>query len=120
MELEVELEVDEDGGLRIFMSRLSDSLQSADPARNGECLLTSGAVTYARQFIALTTTADHADYLGNWILAAGATGPSLPRLPPDLSPGRSHRPEENAAAGQGELSPAWRYYIGRARLGKAA
>jgi hypothetical protein len=28
----VELEVDEDGGLRIFMSRLSDSLRSADPS----------------------------------------------------------------------------------------
>jgi hypothetical protein len=71
----VELEVDEDGGLRIFMSRLSDSLRSADPASSGERLLMSGAVTYARQFIALTTAAaDHADYQGNWILAAGATG----------------------------------------------
>lgn len=38
-------------------------------------LLTAGAVTYARQFIALTVAAaDHASYLGNWILAAGATG----------------------------------------------
>lgn len=32
-------------------------------------------MTYARQFIALTAAAaDHASYLGNWILAAGATG----------------------------------------------
>jgi hypothetical protein len=71
----VELEVDEDGGLRIFMSRLSDSLQSADAAASGERLLISGAVTYTRQFVALTVAAaEHADYLGSWILAAGATG----------------------------------------------
>lgn len=71
----VELEVDEDGGLRIFMSRLSDSLQSADPARSGERLLVAGAVVYARQFVALTASAaEHAGYLGTWILAAGATG----------------------------------------------
>ena len=71
----VELEVDEDGGLRIFMSRLSDSLQSADPARSGERLLLAGAVTYARQFVALTAAAaEYAGYLGTWILAAGATG----------------------------------------------
>jgi hypothetical protein len=71
----VEVEVDEDGGLRVFMSRLSDSLESADAAASGQRLLTSGAVTYARQFIALTAAAaDHANYLGNWILAAGATG----------------------------------------------
>jgi hypothetical protein len=71
----VEVEVDEDGGLRVFMSRLSDSLESADAAASGQRLLMSGAVTYARQFIALTAAAaDHADYQGNWILAAGATG----------------------------------------------
>jgi hypothetical protein len=75
----VELEIDEDGGLRIFMSRLSDSLRS-EAGTNGERLLTSGAVTYARQFVALTAAAaDQAGYLGNWILAAGATGiKSLP------------------------------------------
>jgi hypothetical protein len=71
----VELEVDEDGGLRIFMSRLSDSLQSGDAAASGERLLMSGAVTYTRQFVALTVAAaEHAGYLGSWILAAGATG----------------------------------------------
>jgi hypothetical protein len=43
------------------------------PPTNG--IYRSGAVTYARQFIALTATAaDHAGYLGNWVLAAGATG----------------------------------------------
>jgi hypothetical protein len=62
-------------GQRIFMSRLSDSVQSADAEAGGQRLLMSGSVTYARQFIALTATAaDHADCLGNWILAAGATG----------------------------------------------
>jgi hypothetical protein len=71
----VELEVDEDGGLRVFMSRLSDDLRSASAGAGGQRLLISGAVTYARQFVALTAAAaDHAGYLGNWILAAGATG----------------------------------------------
>jgi hypothetical protein len=71
----VELEVDEDGGLRIFMSRLSDSVRSAGPGADGERLLMAGAVTYARQFVALTAAAaGQAGYLGNWVLAAGATG----------------------------------------------
>ena len=71
----VELEVDEDGGLRIFMSRLSDSLPSPDRAANGQRLLPVGAVSYSRQFVALTAAAaEHAGYLGTWILAAGATG----------------------------------------------
>jgi hypothetical protein len=66
----VELEVDEDGGLRIFMSRLSDSL----PSEVGQRLFPAGAVSYARQFVALTAAAaEHAGYLGTWILAAGAT-----------------------------------------------
>jgi hypothetical protein len=71
----VELEVDEDGGLRVFMSRLSDDLRSPSAGAGGQCLLMSGAVTYARQFVTLTAAAaDRADYRGNWILAAGATG----------------------------------------------
>ena len=71
----VELEVDEDGGLRIFMSRLSDSLPSADPAATGQRLFPAAAVGYARQFVALTAAAaEHSGYLGTWILAAGATG----------------------------------------------
>jgi hypothetical protein len=71
----VELEVDEDGGLRVFMSRLSDSLPSGGAAASGERLLIAGAVTYSRQFVALTgAAAEHAGYLGSWILAAGATG----------------------------------------------
>ena len=67
----VELEVDEDGGLRIFMSRLSDRLPSDD----SQPLFPAGAVSYARQFVALTAAAaEHFGYLGTWILAAGATG----------------------------------------------
>jgi len=71
----VELEVDEDGALRIFMSRLRDSPPSADPEGGDQRLLPIAVVSYARQFVALTAAAaEHAGYFGNWILAAGATG----------------------------------------------
>jgi hypothetical protein len=66
----VELEVHEDGGLRIFMGRLSDYLQSADE----HVLLDQHVAIYTRQLIALTVAAaKRAGYLGNWVLAAGAT-----------------------------------------------
>jgi len=72
----VELEIDEDGGVRIFMGRLSDSLHPlADQPRGGQRLFPSAVITYARQFIALTAAAaEHAGYIGTWLLAAGATG----------------------------------------------
>lgn len=73
----VEIEVDEDGGLRIFMGRLSDSRSDrfADTAGGRQQIFPSAVITYTRQFIALTrAAAEHAGYLGTWILAAGATG----------------------------------------------
>lgn len=73
----VEIEIDEDGGLRIFMGRLSDrhADRLADPAGGRQQILPSAVITYTRQFIALTrAAAEHAGYLGIWILAAGATG----------------------------------------------
>jgi hypothetical protein len=73
----VEIEIDEDGGLRIFMGRLSDSRADrlADPAGGRQQIFPSAVITYTRQFIALTrAAAEHAGYLGTWILAAGATG----------------------------------------------
>lgn len=68
----VEMEVHEDGGLRLFMGRLSDINSQA----NGDNqILELGAVIYARQLIALTAAAaEESGYFGNWILAAGATG----------------------------------------------
>jgi hypothetical protein len=73
----VEFEIDEDGGLRIFMGRLSDgrSDRFADPAGGRQQVFPSALIMYARQFIALTrAAAEHAGYLGTWVLAAGATG----------------------------------------------
>jgi hypothetical protein len=66
----VELDVHEDGGLRILMGRLSDHLQSA----NEQVFFDQHVVVYTRQMIALTVAAaERAGYLGNWILAIGAT-----------------------------------------------
>jgi hypothetical protein len=66
----VEMEVHEDGGIRLFMGRLS-----AVHPQDGNLILEIGAVIYARQLIALTiAAAEESGYFGNWILAAGATG----------------------------------------------
>lgn len=73
----VEFEVDEDGGLRVFMGRLSDSRSEpfAGPPAASQVLIPSAVITYARQFVAVTAAAaEHAGYLGTWVLAAGATG----------------------------------------------
>lgn len=73
----IELEIDEDGGLRIFMGRLSDNRPDplADQPGPSQALFPAAVITYARQFVALTAAAsEHAGYLGTWTLAAGATG----------------------------------------------
>jgi hypothetical protein len=66
----VELQVLEDGGLRVFLSRFSD----ATPG-NESVILDSAAVSYTRRFLALVqAAAEQAGYFGNWTLAFGATG----------------------------------------------
>lgn len=73
----VEFEVDEEGGLRVFMGRLSDSRHDpyADPPGNSQILMPAAVITYARQFVAVTAAAaEQAGYLGTWVLAVGATG----------------------------------------------
>lgn len=68
----VELEIHEDGGIRIFMSRLSDSVR--DSVRDEQELFESAAIIYVRRLLALVlTAADESGYLGNWALAVGAT-----------------------------------------------
>lgn len=64
-----DLEVSEDGGLRLFMSRLSDEDGKArvffDPA----------VIIFVRRFLAvLEAAAEAGGYLGNWTLAIGITG----------------------------------------------
>lgn len=69
----IELQVHENGGLRLFSSRLYD----AD--RNGvfeeQVIIEYAAVVHTRRFLALVMAAtEHAGYLGSWALAFGATG----------------------------------------------
>jgi hypothetical protein len=72
----VELQVHEDGGLRVFMSRFSDRLpvSSIRPAPEN-VILDAAALDYTHRFLALVrAAADQAGYFGNWALAFGATG----------------------------------------------
>ena len=66
----MELEVDEDGGLRLYCTRLSDTMNS-----RGEVFFDAGVVDHTRRFLALVQAAsEHAAYLGPWSLAVGVTG----------------------------------------------
>lgn len=70
-----ELEVHEDGGLRLFTSRLSYLNPPAPPELNEQLLFEIAVVTFVRRLIALTLgVAEEAGYFGNWHLACGATG----------------------------------------------
>jgi hypothetical protein len=72
----VELSVQEDGGLRVFFSRFSDTLHSERLGPDDrEVVLDVAAANYTRRFLALVlAAAEHAGYFGNWALAFGATG----------------------------------------------
>ena len=64
-----ELEINDNGGLRLYSSRFSDSRQG--PQRVTEVM----AVGFTRQVLALAAAvADAGGYLGNWTIAFGATG----------------------------------------------
>ncbi|GLW22938.1 ATP-binding protein [Microbispora triticiradicis] len=66
-----ELQVHEDGGLRLFTSRFSD----LDRDGGEQVILISGAVSHTRRFLSLIrAAAEQAGYFGNWALALGATG----------------------------------------------
>lgn len=65
----LELQVFENGGLRLYFSRLSD--HGGDGIQR---IFDNAAVGLTRRFLALVTAAaDEAGYLGNWGLAVGAT-----------------------------------------------
>lgn len=69
-ETAAELEVNDNGGLRIYSSRFSDSSNGG-----AQVLFESMAVGFTRQAIALAAAAaDAGGYLGNWTIAFGATG----------------------------------------------
>ena len=72
-----ELEVYEDGGLRIFMSRLSDHLphSQSELGPEDQVLFDAALVVYARRLVALVLgAAEEGGYFGNWALGTGATG----------------------------------------------
>jgi hypothetical protein len=65
----VEVEVHEDGGLRIFMGRFSDTYPDGE-----DLLLDVAAVVYVRRLLALVAAAaDESGYFGNWVIGVGAT-----------------------------------------------
>ena len=67
----VELQVHEDGGMRVYFSRFSD----ADRRTGEQAIVDMAAIYYTRRFLALVLAAsEHAGYFGNWALAIGATG----------------------------------------------
>ncbi|MFI6705378.1 helix-turn-helix domain-containing protein [Nonomuraea sp. NPDC050478] len=71
----IELQVHEDGGLRLFFSRLSDVLPGDFGRPDSRVIYDLAAVNYTRRFLALVVAAaEEAGYFGNWALAFGATG----------------------------------------------
>lgn len=71
----IEVQLFEDGGLRLFMSRLSDSLRER-PAEEGEAeqvLFDAAAVILTRHMLELIRLiSDDVGYHGNWTVALGA------------------------------------------------
>ena len=69
----IELQVNEDGGLRLFFSRFSTARH--DGISEEQLIIDRAAVVHTRRFLALVlAAAERAGYLGNWALAFGATG----------------------------------------------
>lgn len=80
-----ELEVYDDGGLRIYSSRFSDIRDTSS------LLFESMAVGFTRQLIAITAAAaERGGYVGAWVLGFGATG---------LQGTVSHRLAQNMGSG---------------------
>ncbi|MFI6995831.1 helix-turn-helix domain-containing protein [Nonomuraea wenchangensis] len=68
----IELQVHEDGGLRLFTSRFSSATRDGSEE---QLILPAAAVNHTHRFLALIKIAsEHAGYFGNWALAIGATG----------------------------------------------
>lgn len=82
----IELQVHENGGLRLFFSRLSD-VRGQGSKPDEQVIIESAAVTNARRFLGLVVAAgERAGYFGNWALALGATGLHGLRAAPKRNP----------------------------------
>ncbi|GAA0989181.1 hypothetical protein GCM10009555_072600 [Acrocarpospora macrocephala] len=67
----LELRFHEDGGMRLYYSRLSDRLDGSGQ----QAILDAVMVSYTRRFLALlTAVSERAGFYGNWALAVGANG----------------------------------------------
>lgn len=70
----IELQVHEDGGLRLLFTRLSDTMTTGSSQATERMLLDMTAVSLFRRFLALVlTAAEHTGYFGNWELGLAAT-----------------------------------------------
>ncbi|MFB8085038.1 helix-turn-helix domain-containing protein [Streptomyces sp. NPDC055992] len=68
----IEVQLFEDGGLRLFMTRLSDCLQR-HPSDEEQFLFDAGSVILTRHILELMRlVADETGYHGNWTVAVGA------------------------------------------------
>lgn len=71
----IELQVQEDGGLRLFFSRLSAPMQDRVTRKDRQVILDASAVNCTRRLLALVlAAAETGGYFGNWAMAIGATG----------------------------------------------
>ncbi|MFJ9127819.1 helix-turn-helix domain-containing protein [Streptomyces sp. NPDC102340] len=69
----IEVQLFEDGGLRLFMTRFSDGLQRHTSEDAEQVILDVGAVLLTRHALELMRlVADEAGYHGNWAVAVGA------------------------------------------------
>ncbi len=70
----IDLEVTRHGGLRITMTRLSDGVAGRNGQRDMH-LFDDAAVIYTLRLVGMAAeVANRASYLGDWLLAVGATG----------------------------------------------
>jgi hypothetical protein len=69
----IELQVQEDGGLRLFFSRLSAPMHDRLTKTDRQVILDATAVTFTRRLLALVlASAETGGYFGNWAMAVGA------------------------------------------------
>jgi hypothetical protein len=70
----IEVQLFEDGGLRLFMTRLSDGLKHhASENEEEQVLFDAGAVIHTRHILELIRlVSDDVGYHGNWAVAVGA------------------------------------------------
>jgi hypothetical protein len=71
-----ELELHDNGAIRVFLGRLTDHLpKNVDrEPRQQHVLFDVAAIMYTRRFLGIVTGVAERGYLGTWTLAAGATG----------------------------------------------